>query len=369
MHNRALRWLAWTLVVAGCAADDPKPSDPPGGDGEARGAPCAPPVTYSEDVSTCAPLATDYLPRDGGSATDTWAPCISDDNTYHPIEPSVSTIARVAAFEVIADLLWQNGKVPAPADFIDARVAYEEEQGLSSRLARRYDPHFPPPPTGGCEEPAVAAAYPDYCVGPARLQPLIVAAFADGALGNDPLGNAARIEAALLWFLYVSPIKEATTCTTTPKDCDSAWAYYTGGTSRTLPIGLARYVDRLAPETHDRAFDGILAVRCWKNLDNEAGTSTDLTLRDQAIAQLDRALVRGVALLARQRVLELECATGDYQTAALAKLALLVPLLDRETRARDVTAADLLLAQVALPADQIDVAAAVAAIDATYPCP
>ena len=37
-------------------------------------------------------------------------------------------------------------------------------------------------------------------------------AFADGASGNEPLANAARVEAGLLWFLYVSTYKEANSC-------------------------------------------------------------------------------------------------------------------------------------------------------------
>jgi hypothetical protein len=372
MLNRT-RQLAIVLMIgstlAACAANDPKGSNGNNNNTPANGAACEPPVTTIEDVSACAAVATDYRPRDNGSANDTWPACISDDNLYHQIQPSVSTIARVTAFEAIGDLLWKNGKVASTQDFIDARIAYEEEQGLGSRIARRFDPHYTAPASGNCENPVVAAANPDYCVGPTKLQPLVVAAFADGALGNDPVVNAARIEAALLWFFYVSVIKEATTCTAAPQDCDSSWAYYGGGVSRSLPIGLGRYVDRIGPETHNRAYDGVLAVRCWKNLDNETGLSTNLTLRDQAIGQLDAALLRGMALIVRQRFLELECASGDFQMAALAELQVLVPLLDRATRVRDAGAADLLLAETAKAADAVDVAAAVTVLDAQYSCP
>jgi hypothetical protein len=367
--RRSLPLFAVTCGLA-CAAADPQGSDRDGdSDGPVSGAPCAAPPSFTEEVSGCSTSGTDYQPRVNGSADDTWPACISDDNLYHPVQPSISSIARVAAFEVIGDLLWKNDKVPAAADFIDARIAYEEEQGLSSRLSRRYDTHYPPPPAGSCDTPAVATENPDYCIGPAQLQPVVVAAFAAGASGDDPLVQAARIQAALEWFLYVSAIKESTTCTTAPQDCDSAWAYYSGGTSRTLPTGLARLIDRLGPESHDRAYDGVLAVRCWKNLDNESGTSVDLTTRDRAIAQLDRALLRGMALLVRQRFLELDCASGDFQRATLERLRLLVPLLDRETRSRDAASADLLLAQLDLSPDAVDTTTAVSALDAVYPCP
>src|SRR5690606_38512670 len=123
------------------------------------------------------------------------------------------------------------------------------------------------------------------------------------------------IRAALQWFFYVSAIKEATTCTNTAKDCDSAWAYYTGGTDRAAPAGLAADIDALAPDTHDRAFDGVLAVRCWRDLLDRDVPAADLTLRDQAIDQLDFALVRGMSIIIRQHFAAISCATGDYRDA------------------------------------------------------
>jgi len=206
-------------------------------------------------------------------------------------------------------------------------------------------------------------------VGPAVLQPILVDAFAAGSDGQDSVGNAARIHAALQWFLYVSVIKEVTTCTTAPADCDSGWAYYTGGTPREAPIGLAAEIQALAPETHQRIHDGLLAVRCWRNLDNETGEATDLGLRDRAIRQLDRALQRGMALLIRQRFEELACAAEDYQAAALEGLRVLVPLLDRATRELETAAADLLLNEVQKEAGAIDVQRMVEALDRLYDCP
>jgi hypothetical protein len=354
--------------ASGCAEDDPVENNPPLPDGGIEGEECPDgEPSYTEDVSDCEPAATDYLPRENGSADDGWDACISDDNTYHQIEDSVSSIARVVAYEDIGDLLWHNSE-PTPQDFLDARLVYEEEQGLGSRVARRYDVHYDPPPEGGCEDEGVLEQHPDYCVGPATLQPIILDAFAAGVDGEDVVVNAGRIEAALQWFLYVSAIKEATTCTDTAKDCDSCWAYYSGGTPRDMPIGLARDIDCYGPETHDRAYDGVLAVRCWRDLDPDE-IATDLELRDLAIAQLDFALLRGMGILIRQRFEELECSSGDYRAAALEELRILVPLFDRETRERDPVVADLLADEVAKDADAIDVDAVTAAIDEVYPCP
>ena len=101
------------LGVSACGAHDPRESDGNHNNEPPVGLPCDPPVTHAEDTSACAPLPTDYMPRDNSSAADSWPACISDDNAYHQIQPSVSTIARVAAFEVIGDLLWKNNKVPS----------------------------------------------------------------------------------------------------------------------------------------------------------------------------------------------------------------------------------------------------------------
>ncbi len=360
--------LATILVAAtACGEDDPVTNDAGVTDDPITGAACSTAPAYTEDVSSCTPAATDYQPRDSGSANDSWAACISDDNTYHKIEASISSIARVEAYGAVGSLLWSDAP-PTYQDFINARVKFEEEQGLGSRVARRYDVHYPPPASGACDDEGVADANPDRCVGPATLQPLIVAAFAEGSEGKSRIVNAAKIRAAIQWFFYVSAVKEASTCTTAQKDCDSSWAYYSGGTLRDAPIGLAADIDALAPETHDRAYDGSLAVRCWRDLDQDV-PATNLVLRDQAIDQLDTALVRGMAILIRQRFAALECTTGDYQAAELAALRVLVPLFDRETRARDTTVADLLETEVAKDAASVNVSAVLAALDATYSCP
>jgi hypothetical protein len=367
--KRILLLAAAAALVAACN-DDPKPPDNP-----EPGEPpvCShPPIT--EDVSSCQPAATDYRPREpevNHAATDTWAACISDDNTYHPIDPNITTKARVAAFEEIAVRLWRDGKVPAQADFIAAYDIYTRPEGLASRVQRREDYHYPPAPGGArCRDEGVPQTAPERCVGSAKLLPILDDAFTRGAQGESPRLHAARIEAALLWFLYISGISEVNTCTTTPRDCDSAWAYYTGGTERCAPLGLAAYVRSVAPKTHERAYDATLAVRCWRNLDNETGTATNTALRDQALAQLDRATLRGMALILRQRFSQLSQGTDEERQARLAFINTLGPFLDREARARNAELADVLQTQVSKPsAAEVDIGAAASALDALFPCP
>ena len=159
-------------------------------------------------------------------------------------------------------------------------------------------------------------------------------------------------------------------CTTKPQDCDSSWAYYSGGTPRDAPIGLGKLVRALGQETHDRVYDAELAVRCWRNLDNETGVATDTARRDLAFSQLDRALLRGVALLLRQRATELSCTTGDVKEARFAFVTTLGPFLDRAARDRDAPSADVLSREVhRASAAEVDVAALTAALDTLFPCP
>lgn len=322
-----------------------------------------------ENVTSCQPLATDYLPRTSNSSTDTWPACISDTNTFTPIDPNISSIARVTAFENIAGLLWRDGVLPSPQAFIDARVEYALDQGLDSRLQRREDVHYPAAPAP-CSTAGIPAQHPDRCAGPATLLPILNDAFAKGAMGETPRIHAARIEAALVWFLYLSSLSEVRSCTTRPQDCDSAWAYYTGGTARDAPLGLAKRVRALGPETHHRAYDATLAVRCWRNLDNETGVATDTARRDLAFSQLDEALLRGLALVLRQQATELSCTTGEVREARFAFVTTLGPFFDRAARARDAGQADVLRREVTRAGPgEVDVAALTGALDALFPCP
>ena len=316
------------------------------------------------DGAGCKAAATDFLPKT--PAADTWAACVSDDNLYHPFDPSVSSNLRTIAFDGIGKLLG-FGTVSAPGSkaFVDAQLLYLQAEGIESRVSRREDEHYPKAPDS-CNKlaPAVLAMYPDRCVGPAQIQPLINKAFEDGIAGVDPGGNAARIEAALLWFFYVSAYKEPHTCAAVQVDCDSATGYYAGTQKRDDALGLAGYVKARSPQAHDRIWDGLLAMRCWRDLDNPAGAAADLPLRDLAIKQLDGALLRGVALILRQKIEHLGCEPGSIGAKILGHV------LDREATLRDPAKATVLRAELAkAKAEDVDTKAAIAAIDAIFPCP
>jgi len=370
-------YLGWLSTVTslvclcgatGCEGDDPEPGGgtPDAGDQDGGGACAVDDGIVPADGASCTAAADDYTPRDQGSANDTWQACISDDNTYHRFDESISTIARIGAFERIADLLAFDGsRVPTAEDFVEARLAYVEDQGLESRISRREDEHYPAAPSA-CRDLTAdeQAQYPDRCVGPVKIVPMLNEAFQQGAAGVDPVLQAARVEAALLWFLYVSVYKESTTCKDTVADCDSSYAYYSGGEDRSGGLGLSRYVKARSPQAHDRIWDGILAVRCWRDLDNPTGTASNTAMQEQALAQLDRALLRGVAIIVRQRLDRINCAAA-WETARI-----LGPVLDRAATDIDATNAQILREQVGKTSmDQLGVDAAQTALDSIFPCP
>ena len=367
-------WVLWVAValVSGCEEDDPKVSDRPdagdgdsgdgdSGDGDGDG------DSGDGDVgSDCTPLDTDYSP----GADDLWDACVSDDGEYHRIQDSISSIARILAFEDIAALIFDPSSDPSSDDFLTARMLYQIDEGLDSRVVRRYDPHYEVPDGTDCTADGIPAMYPDRCVGPARLAPTILDALNAGIMGEGvPVRvNAARAEAALLWFLYASQYKESFTCTTAAKDCDSSYAYYTGGEPARGGLGLARYVDEVDPEAHDRAWDGLLALRCWRDLDS-ADTAEDLELRDRARDQYDRAVLDGVAAIVRDRLELLAAAEGDEAAYYHAFVQTLGPVLDREGQQRSASDADALAAELEKDLDALDTDAAIAAIDAIFDCP
>jgi hypothetical protein len=316
----------------------------------------------------CEVSPDDYQPRVDGSQKDTWPACISDGNVYKPVEEKISTLARIAAFEKIAERLgFGTDKVPTALEFVDSLSDYTVPEGLESRVARREDEHYPPAGKK-CQDMTVEelAANPDRCVGPAKIAPLLKAAFEGGAKGENPRLNAARIEAGLLWFLFVSVYKEAVTCSVAPKDCDSSLAYYAGSITREEAKGLSKYVKALEQETHDRVFDGSLAVRCWRDLDKSTdGKDLEPALHARALAQLDKALHKGVAAVVKAQLQKLSSPLGD---AAQVHVDILGRSLLREAKARDAAKAAILEAELnKLP--NPDVKAATDALDALFPCP
>ena len=360
----SLLLIVVTVLLIACGKSDPEPTpNLDAGQGEPG---CAADQNLTpSDGAMCAAHPDDYQPRNEQSQSDSWPACISDDNVYHPFESSISSNARVAAFEQIATLLgFGQGKAPSQAEFVQARTVYTEPEGLDSRVSRREDEHYPPA-SDVCRNLSAAeqAKHPERCVGPVQIQPLLTNAFRDGADGLEPALNAARIEAGLLWFLYVSVYKEATTCTAKPKDCDSASGYYAGVQTREPSFGWARYVQERSPQAHQASWDAILAVRCWRDLDNPQGMASDIALRDKARGQLDRALDRGLALIVRQRVAAQPCDTA-WETVRI-----LGPVLDRAATSRDSVKGAQLRTLLQQNRDSFDASAAAALLDELFPCP
>jgi hypothetical protein len=238
----------------------------------------------------------------------------------------------------------------------------------------------------------VAAANPAHCVGPALLQPVVVSALNQGITGDPSEPSrvyAARAEAALAWMLYQSSYKESLSCEEDLGDCDSAWAYYTGGREREDGLGLARLVRALEPETHARIWDGLLAVRCWRDLD-DAIPPARVDLQARARSQKDRALLRGMVVAITERLRAFRSSTGPAQQAHLAWLRTLLgripahtltdgtntfpvaeqpALFDRSLRVIDPASADFVAAEIAREPSMIDVDGIAARLDAAYPCP
>ncbi len=357
-----------------------------GGACEVDGMPNVPAI----DESSCTPLATDYQPLVNMSADDMWPACITDDGQYYLVADSPGSIGRVEGYEEIADLLWRSGKVPTPDDFTMARAVYSQDQGLESRILRREDLHYPPIPESDwdptvdpdkqCSVEANVQKYPDRCVGPARMQPILDDAFAAGQMGEGiPEVHAARIQATLLWFLYISTYKEANTCfTNKAKDCDSSWAYYTGGFQRDGGIGMAAEVRMLSDTTHNRIFDGISAVRCLRDLypDDTYPVLDDLPPEGKMLfelgwEQLDNALDRGFALIVRDRLAKQAQLTGNAATANWEFLRIAGPALQREADERGpADQAQVLSDLFAMDCPTAaDIEAGIAALDAIFPCP
>lgn len=371
-----------SLQLTACAEPDPEPTDAglvdagqvDAGPGPADGGSgtCATPprLTKSECV---APSADTYQPRNAGSANDTWPACISDSNTFTPLDPNIGSIARTTAFEEIAAKLWVGDKRPTAQEFIDARVAYAVDQGIDSRVQRREDWHYAAAPNGGkCSDVGVPAANPARCVGPNTLLPLLTDAFAKGARGETPRIQAARIQAGLEWFFHISSLAEVMSATTSPKDVDSSWAYYAGGTARNAPIGLGKLFAELTTTGHDAAYDATLATRCWRDID-PANPATRTDLRDRAFVQLDRALLHGQSVLARAKLLELACTSGEVKAARWAYLQTMLPFFDRALRASSPSDADRVKALAAIDdvaaVSATEVTAAEAILLARFGCP
>ena len=340
----ALLLAAFMPITAACG-DDATAKDAGKPDSGAIVVPDAGPLS-------CQPLKGDYAP----GATDAWQKCSYDDGKYHKIMATIGSAARVAAFEDMVKLIFTPKADPSVDDFMNAYLKYigaggGEEESIESRIKRRYDPHFgvspDEDPVNGIDchdvittdaNPAVAEN-PDYCVGAGILKPIVDAAFAAAADAADPGPrrlHAARIEGALLWLFYASAYKESESCTDTPEDCDSSWAYGNGAKDKGKEIGLVGRIRALDPETADRIWTGNLAVSCWRENDktgsdlNLTYDSIDRKLRDKSRNQADRALLDGVALVVADTLSKAKAATGDVAKYQLAMVQVLGRALYRQ---------------------------------------
>ncbi|MBL4687411.1 MAG: hypothetical protein JKY37_22635 [Nannocystaceae bacterium] len=379
----ALLGLALGTPACGDSDDDGQDDVADEGDSD-EGSDCVatPQATFPEvNESACVPSATDYVP----GTDDPYDACATDDGKYHLVEGTPSSVARVEAYDEIVALL--AGR-PSPDDFVTARTVYALDEGLESRLLRREDLHHPAIPESDfdsdfeddkqCSSPLNVEKHADRCAGPAKIAPLINEAFLAGVEGTGaPEVHAARIEAAGLWFIALSVYKEANTCITKAKDCDSSWAYYSGGFDRAGGIGLAAEARALSELAHNRVFDGVSAVRCWRELypietyplRSDLDETGERLLSD-ALEQLDNAIWYSLARIVRDRLENQDAVCGEEAEANWAFIEILDPVLDLEASARGATEAASLLALWANPEPSAsDLEAGVAANDAVFPCP
>ncbi len=303
--NPNKRWFLVYFSLCACGADGTDPA--PGtlfGDGQEPGGVNAPVQTAC--IALAKKLPTDYSP----GADDDWPACISDDGKFHPINPDISAVARTKVFEEIGALLFREGADGSPADFLAARKLYDEDEGIGSRVVRRYDPHYQTKEGADCTKAADVEANPDYCAGPAKILRIVQAALKNGYEGKEPRWQAGRLEGALLWFSTISAYKETLSCAAEKlEDCDSAYGYYDGAG---LALGLGRHIREVDPKAYAAAVTGALAVRCWRDVD-DAVPATNLTLSEAARTQFDRAVVRGALSVLQARIGAAEKAAGAAQ--------------------------------------------------------
>lgn len=328
--NKPLVLLAsLAFLLFACEDDDPETTSPMGGEvtgGEVTGGEVMGGEDMGGDDLACTPLPEDY-------PSPSWEMCISDEGRYELAgEGTPSSAARIAAFETIGDLLWRVASPDAEA-FTQAEFIYGEDGGLGSRVTRRYDAHVNKPEGADCSLDNAAEQWPDYCVGPAKIEPLILNAFAAGIRGENPVANAARVKAGGLWFSYLSVYKEAYTCAGKAADCDSHWAYCNGAKQLDeMPLGLGAAIKGASESAYEALFNAHLAVRCWRDLDN-AEVAENEELRAQALDQLDRALDRGYAVYLASL---LEALSLDAANVALrVEISVLGPTLFRAANAAD----------------------------------
>lgn len=312
MTSRSLyltQLATFALMMTACPSDDPGDTgdsvDSSGGGSADSGSTgeCMPEMVNVDppDEAACGPLATDYTP----GADDDYPACVTDNGEWTPVlEDPPGSAARVDAYEMMQSLLL--GHTPTADDFLAARMQYALDEGLESRILRREDLHYPAIDVAD-QDPGVdfdkqctvgdnVTKYPDRCAGPSKISPIINEAFAAGMTGEgDANVHAARIDAAVLWFLFISTYKESASCVQLPEDCDAHRGYYDGAHERAMPKGLGEEIRNISPMAHDAVEDGILAIGCWRDLYPDALTWADFGADGQQIfasahEQLDNGL-------------------------------------------------------------------------------
>jgi hypothetical protein len=321
--------------------------------------------------ASCARPSMDYQP---GKTVSPWPACVSDGNSYVPFNTNISTVARITAFEAIATLLWECDKVPTPADFAEAKVQLNIANGLQSRIDRREDEHYPLFVNAMgqtlCTDAAQNGNQPDRCVGPVRMVPALNAALMAGANGQEPRVQAARVEGILMWFLYTSVYKEAVTCGRDKlDDCDSSWAYFTGGEARSSTgKGFMRYAKIADATSADRVIDANLAVRCWRDADRTLPPA-NTALQNLAYAQLDRALDRALAATVIDRLGYMKRDSGERRAADWAYISVTAAALNRAASARNTGLAAALRAEVQkTDPSTVDVDGMISTLQQLFPC-
>lgn len=374
--------LALFAALAGCGGGTMNTNGDGGADAfvnhstDNNGSPCG--AKYTEDVSKCTPGKNDYQPRLMKPGSNGWPMCPKIDASPNKWvlkgtdQPPAT--ARSIAFESMAKKLWDARKIDSNA-FIAARDEYSVAEGLASRVGRRQDVSYPELPGDdkfACANAGVPAMFPDRCAGPAKLKPIIDDAFVKGINGEKQVVQAARLEAALLWFFHLSMTSEVWTCSFDDiTDCDAAAGYYTQTSARDMPAGLAKYVFAQGPETHNRIYDALLAERCWRDVDDMLPMNPMYKdLYTWSSAQLNKASLRGQALILRERIGRIGCLTGEAQEAQIEFVKVLGGLLDHGAGLLDAQTAATLKTYTSAPkTDASSITAAQAAIDKIFSCP
>ncbi len=345
---------------------------------------------------SCVADSTNYNPDIAKRDQTLWPTCIVDaDKTdkwvlVDPMGQTPAASSRTEAFEGFRAKLDYTSMVASEQDFADIRTAYLIPEGLQSRITRRPDYHwveFPIPDLNACKHTPVDPAYEKVCAGPLQIEPIINEAFSIGQAqaGHSPAEvriQMARLEAAFLWFFYLSVYSEIHTARTEdPADVDSSLGYYTANHEENAATisGLARYVRDLDPATHARVWNGHRAARCWRSqagdtgslLFDKIGDAPDDLRWKAARKQLDQAALHGISLIVKDRLGEFNTeADAEVKAAHWAFIKVLGPVLYRAMDILAPSQSTALKAEIdKTDTSMVNAQAAIDAISNVYVCP